>query len=464
MNLTKRLSLTHGFIALLAVVVTLVVMIGGAQILFLSEAHESEQKQIGSFALAAREAYFAHEDVEVLNYIKMASKDDMVAFTAYVSDKGQHLVLPSSFADQDLTQGDKVLPNGRRVSVLSIPVQVEGQKVGLVSIGYDTEKVEKRIQTQVWHWIELAVVAGLSALVVAVLLSVLVAGHLVRPLKRIREGTEEVRAGKLDKLVDVDRSDEIGDLARDFNAMVVKLKELEAMKRDFVAGVTHDFGTPLHAIRNALEIMQENRAGELTAKQAEYLMLISNSTIQLTSFINNLLTTASIEAAKAEPYYELFDVVALAREVVELYQPLAENKGLWLKLESSASTLLLVSDVIMMRQILTNMISNAMKYTVTGGAMVNLFEVGDVFTMTISDTGIGIDLKNQELIFDKFFRVRQPKSFSVQQGAGLGLAIVKGLVEVMKGSVSVESRPEGGTTFTIRLPRRTLPDNDIKES
>jgi signal transduction histidine kinase len=301
-------------------------------------------------------------------------------------------------------------------------------------------------------------------LVIAVLLSVLVAGHLVRPLKRIREGTEEVRLGKLDKLVDVDRSDEIGDLARDFNTMVVQLKELEAMKRDFVAGVTHDFGTPLHAIKNALEIMQENRAGQLTAKQAEYLMLISNSTIQLTSFINNLLTTASIEAAKAEPYYELFDVAALAREVVELYQPLAENKGLWLKLESSASTLLLVSDVIMMRQILTNMISNAMKYTITGGASVNLSEVGDVFTMTISDTGIGIDPKNQELIFDKFFRVRQPKSFSVQQGAGLGLAIVKGLVEVMKGSISVESRPEGGTTFTIRLPHRSLPDNDIKES
>jgi len=464
MNLTKRLSLTHGFIALLAVLVTLGVMIGGAKILFLNEVHESEQKQIDSFSLAAREAYFAHEDVEVLNYIKMASKDEMIAFTAFVSDKGQRLVLPAAFAGLDFAPGEKILSDGRKISIFAKPVEVNGEKAGLVAIGYDSDKIEKRIQAQVGHWIELGAIAGVSALVVAFFVSVFVAGHLARPLKRIREGTEEVRLGKLDKLVDVNRSDEIGDLARAFNTMVVQLKELDEMKRDFVAGVTHDFGTPLHAIKNAVEFLQDQKPGPLTAKQAEYLMLVSNSTIQLTTFINNLLTTASIEAAKAEPYFELFDAHALAQEVVSLYQPLAENKGITLKLECDTPTLSLVSDVTMMRQILTNMISNAMKYTVQGGAVVKLEEAGDVFVLTVSDTGIGIDPKNYDLIFDKFFRIRQPKNFSVQQGAGLGLAIVKGLVEVLGGSVSVDSQLGAGTAFTVRFPRKSLAANDFKES
>jgi signal transduction histidine kinase len=464
MNLTKRLSLTHGFIALLAVIVTLGVMIGGARIFFLNEIHDAENKQLDSFVLSAREAYFAHEDVEVLNFIKMTAKDEMVAFTAFVSDRGQRLILPPAFEGMDLSEGERTLSDGRKISVTAESVAVNGQKVGLVAIGYDSLKIEKRIQTQVQHWVELGAAAGLSALIVALFVSVFVAGHLARPLKRIREGTEEVRLGKLDKLVDVNRSDEIGDLARAFNTMVVQLKELDEMKRDFVAGVTHDFGTPLHAIKNAVEFLQDQKPGPLTAKQAEYLMMVSNSTIQLTTFINNLLTTASIEAAKAEPYFELFDARALAKEVVDLYQPLAEKKGIELKLECDTPTLSLVSDVTMMRQILTNMISNAMKYTVKGGAVVKLEEAGDIFILTVSDTGIGIDSKNYDVIFDKFFRIRQPKNFSVQQGAGLGLAIVKGLVEVLGGSIAVDSKLGEGTAFTVRFPRRNLAANDLKES
>jgi signal transduction histidine kinase len=190
-------------------------------------------------------------------------------------------------------------------------------------------------------------------------------------------------------------------------------------------------------------------------------LLISNNTIQLTAFINNLLTTASIEAAKAEPYYELFDLAALAQEVVDLFQASAENKGLTLKLETVPS-LSMVSDVTMMRQIITNLVSNAIKYTERGSAVLSLSEVGDIFIISMNDTGIGIDPQHHEMIFDKFFRVRQPKGFGIQQGSGLGLAIVKGLVETLKGSVSVESELGKGSTFTLRLPRHTLADNDLK--
>jgi len=490
MNLTRRFSITHGFIALLSVAIVLAVMIGGAHFLFLSEARDAQRRQVEAFALAARESYFAHEDVAVLNFIRMAVKDDTVVFAAYTGEKGKtRLVMPSSLEGENLTAGVKVLPNsseevallsltrlvlsdssdekneelatglkvlpdGRQVEILSLPVEASGKAVAAVFMAYDPALVEEKVRSQVEEWVGLGLVGGGAAMCVALVVSVLLARHLALPLRRIQAGTREVRAGKLDKLVDVKRSDEIGALARDFNDMVLKLKELEAMKRDFVAGVTHDFGTPLHAIRTALELLQEGKPGPLTNQQAEYLLMVSNSTIQLTSFINNLLTTARIEAAKSEPYYESLDVMALAQEVVNLYRPQAQKKGVELLVFNEASAPRVVTDAVMFRQILTNLISNAMKYTLEGSITVILAEAGGNFVLKVMDTGIGIDPKNQELIFDRFFRVRQPKDFPVQQGSGLGLSIVKGLAEAMGGSVSVESRLGAGATFTVRLPKR----------
>ena len=259
---------------------------------------------------------------------------------------------------------------------------------------------------------------------------------------------------QLDKLVDVQRNDEIGDLARDFNEMVVQLKELENMKREFVAGVTHDFGTPLHAIKNAIELMQEAKAGPLTPKQTEYLLMMSNSTIQLTSFINNLLTSAKIEAAKSEPYFEELDVPAITKEVVDLYLPQAEKQGLSLTVVEESTNLSLMSDLTMFRQILNNLISNALKYTLKGSVTVKLGGDFAYFILKVSDTGVGIDPKNKDLIFDKFFRVRQPKEFPARQGSGLGLSIVKGLAESLGGSISVDSMYGMGSTFIVKLPRR----------
>jgi two-component system sensor histidine kinase BaeS len=131
---------------------------------------------------------------------------------------------------------------------------------------------------QVKRWMGLAAAAAaIATLLLGWLIAWIVARQLVDPLKRIKEGTHLVRSGQLGSLVAVDRPDEIGDLARDFNAMVLQLKELDGMKRDFIAGVSHDFGTPLHAIRSACNYLQAGDAGAVTDKQAEYLLMISNS-------------------------------------------------------------------------------------------------------------------------------------------------------------------------------------------
>lgn len=455
MNLTRRFSLTHGFIALLAVTVTLVVILGAAYHFFEDEIRQSQESRMKAFTLAAQESYFANDDMSVLDFIRLAVKDPLVVFAAFTDTKGKTSVLPAAFQATNPAQGSHVLTDGRRIKVLSSAVTAGGKTVGTAVLTYDTDKVQALVQTQVKRWVGLAGLAGACALMIALIVSVLLSQTLVKPLRRIKAGTELVRAGKLDKLVEVDRADEIGALARSFDEMVVQLKELETMKRDFVAGVTHDFGTPLHAMQNAIELLSEEKAGPLTPGQSEYLLLLTNNLAQLGSFIENLLTSARIEAAKAEPFYEPIDALALTREIVALYQPEALKKGIDLQLLNGEDTLALVTDATMFRQILTNLVSNAMKYTLKGGVSVRLSRDNRFSTLQVTDTGIGVDPKHHQMIFDRFFRVRQGKNFPIQPGTGLGLSIAKGLAEAMGGSILLESQPGKGSTFSVKLLQRS---------
>jgi signal transduction histidine kinase len=253
--------------------------------------------------------------------------------------------------------------------------------------------------------------------------------------------------------VEVDRSDEIGDLARDFNNMVQQLKELESMKRDFVAGVTHDFGSPIHAIRTTIDVLLSGDAGPVSEKHAEYLLMISNNLASLSAFVGNLLTVARIEAAKMEPFFEPLDAAALVRDQMKLFESQAKLKNLGWILTVGSPTSGLAADMTMFKQIVMNLLSNAIKFTDHGTVAVSLSEEGDQCVLRVQDSGVGIEPRYHGLIFDKFFRVRQEEDAPQRQGSGLGLAIVKGLVEVHQGSVTVDSELGKGATFTVRLPR-----------
>jgi signal transduction histidine kinase len=325
---------------------------------------------------------------------------------------------------------------------------------GRVWLGFSQAALEKDLGEQTAKWMRLELEAGAAALVIGLLVSLWLGRQMALPLRKIRDGTHLVRSGKLDSLVEVTRRDEIGDLARDFNSMVVQLKELDEMKRDFTAGVTHDLGTPLHAIRSAINYLQAGDAGPLTEKQSEYLLMVSNSTSNLTAFINNLLTTARIEAAKVDPYPEPVDVFAHVKELVDLYQLQAKEKGIKLTLVRKTNYISLVADVTMFRQIVLNLLSNALKFTPQGEVNILLSEEDGDFVLEVQDTGIGIDPSQHELIFGKFYRVHQPVGTPARQGSGLGLTIVKGLVEAHGGRVLVESALGRGSIFKVILPKQ----------
>ncbi len=438
----------------------------GSRLLYQRQAKLSQAQKISDFALAAKEALIQHEDVAVLNFMRSAVENPTVAYAAYSNPSyGTHVVLPGSFQKESFTSGTgkfalsdspirRDFQNGMKVLEWTTSVRLENGEMGRVWLGYSLAALEKDLKDQTAKWMRLELEAVAVALLVGLLVSVILGRQMAAPLMKIRNGMQLVRSGKLGSLVEVKRKDEIGDLARDFNSMVVQLKELDEMKRDFVSGVTHDLGTPLHAIRSAINYLQAGDAGPLTEKQSEYLLMVANSTANLTAFINNLLTTARIEAAKVDPYPEPVDVYAHIKELVDLYQPQAAEKGVKLTLVRKTQYISLVADVTMFRQIVLNLLSNALKFTVRGEVDIILSEHDGDFVLEVRDTGIGIDSQHHQLIFDKFYRVHQPPGTPARQGSGLGLTIVKGLAEAHGGRVTVESTVGKGSVFRVFLPKQ----------
>ncbi len=462
MRLTTRFSLSHSLVVVVALTVSFFLVYGGARLLYLRQARVSQSQELSDFVLAARESLIQHEDVAVLNFMKSAIRHPTLAYVAFTNPTtGTSVVLPPEYQKETFTapEAGKESPlrlkrRGLEVQEWADSIPLGGGGMGRVWLGYSLPAMEKDLRDQTSRWMNLEMEAGAAALLAGLLVSLILGRQMAAPLKKIREGTHLVREGRLGSLVEVKRRDEIGDLARDFNAMVRQLKELDEMKRDFMAGVTHDLGTPLHAIRSAINYLQAGDAGPLTEKQSEYLLMVSNSTAHLTAFINNLLTTARIEAAKVDPYPEPVDVFAHVKELVDLYQSQAAENGVQLTLVKKTHYISLVADVTMFRQIVLNLLSNAVKFTPKGEVEVILAEEEGNFILQVKDTGIGIDATQQKLIFDKFYRVHQPPGMPARQGSGLGLTIVKGLAEAHGGRVEVRSELGKGSDFKVILPKQ----------
>jgi signal transduction histidine kinase len=468
MKLTGRFFLSHGGLVFFTLGAVFILFYGGARLVLKHQAEADQKQYLDSFALAAREAVLQREDVAVLIFMRLASKNADIVYTAFFNPvTGDRVAQPLSSLPDANTAIKNLGPDSDRETFDSYDhtallarfekINAGSSPGGWVQIGYSTQAQEKEIREQLHRWVGLSLLTAGVTLVLGWLVAWVVSRHLVDPLKKISEGTRLVRQGKLDSLVQVNRGDEIGDLARDFNGMVLQLKELDEMKRDFVSGVTHDLGTPLHAIRSAANFLQDGKGGALTDKQGEYLLMISNNTTHLIGFINNLLTVARIEAAKVEPYLEAVDVMTHLNDLVTLYQSQAKAKGLTLTLARKAPYVSLISDVTMFRQIAQNLLSNAIKFTESGSIEATVTEENGDFILEVRDTGIGIDFHHHALIFDKFFRVKQPKEIKAREGSGLGLSIVKGLVAALGGTVKVESSLGLGALFIVSLPKQPDP-------
>ncbi|MCJ7597003.1 MAG: ATP-binding protein [Desulfobacterales bacterium] len=232
---------------------------------------------------------------------------------------------------------------------------------------------------------------------------------------------------------------------------ITVFKELDRVKSDFVNMVAHELRSPLVSIRQLQSVLAEGLAGPLSEKQAEFVKRGIKKIDALLGLINDLLDVARLEGGRLAQRQEPTDVGRVIEEVAALMEPRAKEQGI--RLTSTCDHVRpVLADPKNIEEIVNNLLTNAINYSPEGGEVkVSARMAGDFVEIRVSDTGVGIAPEELPKIFQKFYRVKHPRTRQVS-GTGLGLSIVKGIVESLQGSIDVESVVEKGTTFRLLIP------------
>jgi signal transduction histidine kinase len=273
----------------------------------------------------------------------------------------------------------------------------------------------------------------------------------LRPVDALVAGARAIGDGKLDSLIADDRSDELGLLAREFNRMGGKLRELDVMKLDFVNGITHDLKSPLAAVSSSADLVRrEAEKMPDSSGMLQNLLLVRQNADRLMNLVTSILDVAHIESA-----LELHKAPILLEEIaMRASRPLrsmAAAKGLSLEVSVLHNLAPISVDAGKMERVFANLIGNAVKFTEQGSVTVEVDREPGGQVLKVVDTGPGIPPEFLGRLFTKFSRASRPGGPKVD-GSGLGLSIAKGIVEGHGGRIEVRSEEGKGSTFSVFLP------------
>lgn len=274
-----------------------------------------------------------------------------------------------------------------------------------------------------------------------------VTGRLfMRPISRMITATSEIANGNFDVRVDASGTEEMKRLAEGFNNMAMELGSVETMRSDFVSNISHEFKTPVVSIRGFARLLKK---GDISQEQREeYLDIIISESERLTRLSSSVLLLSKLDSTDNVYEREVFSLDEQLRRVILMLQPQIEKSELALTV--NLMPVKVKSNAEMLQHVWINIISNAVKFSSQNGSItISLAQTGGEAVATIEDMGVGMDEEVQRHIFDKFYQ--GDKSRSVD-GNGLGLALAKRIVELCGGTIEVESEPDFGSVFTVRLP------------
>lgn len=283
--------------------------------------------------------------------------------------------------------------------------------------------------------------------------------------KHFRKGTEEIktiiegiRNNKFETSGEIVLHNHFPGLQEEIRLMFEKvksdidyLKKLEKMRSEFLANVSHELRTPIFSIQGYIETLL-NGALEDVKVNRNFLEKANQNTINLNNLLNDLIDISMIETGEMRMSFRYFHVKEFIEEIIEEYQPVIEEKGLEFVFIPSRNGLQLYGDKIRLRQVLVNLIINAIKYTEKGKIEIVIEEETKYGKIIVRDTGIGIPEGDLDRIFERFYRVDKARARNVG-GTGLGLAIAKHIVEAHNSHIEVKSKVGEGTEFSFLLKK-----------
>jgi len=302
-----------------------------------------------------------------------------------------------------------------------------------------------------------ALVGGLLVVVpLAVVVGILTSRSLTRPLAALGDVTQRMAAGDLSIRAPVGRRDEMGQLASRFNEMAARLEatfaaleaDREALRR-FAADASHELRTPITALTTFNELLQ-GKAGEDPATRREFLVESQAQIERLDWLTTNLLDLSKLDSGLLEMACQDCDLGELIAGTVAVFVPQAQTRDIVLEMDLPAGAVMARIDQARIEQVLSNLLSNALKFTPAGGRVtVGLARHQTSVEVWVEDSGVGIAAEDLPHVFERFYRARNSDG---HPGSGLGLAIVKGIVEAHGGQVTATSQPGVGSRFGFTLP------------
>ena len=297
-----------------------------------------------------------------------------------------------------------------------------------------------------------AVMMSTLAVILAIGTAFFFSRSIAKPLNLLMDKTKEISSGVFECELAIVSPPEISELAKAFNLMCDRLKEVDKMKSDFFSSMSHELRTPLSSIKEGINLLQEGVGGVTTDKQNRLLAILTAESNRLINLVNSLLDLSKMEAGMMTYAFQEGRLGPLIERVIVEMAPLVEAKKISLEAKMGPELPLVKMDGERILQALRNLIGNAVKFTQKGGQVtVSIRLANSEIEVSVADTGPGIPKENLALIFEKFHQVPL-KDSGKMKGTGLGLAIVKHIITAHGGRVWAESQLGQGSTFIFLLP------------
>jgi signal transduction histidine kinase len=409
---------------------------------------ESTLRQLGQFGYDLdRLQFVAKDEAEILARVRT----DYESFTAVVGEVIE-LIRKGKTAEGRELQTGKAGPLADRLERLTNELvnKAEADMVAGIDESQERFAISRR----------LVIGFAIASMLLALALGYAISWSLIGPVRAMDACFNELAAGGFGRRIDVPNRDELGELAANLNRTSAELgrlyRQIETAnqhKSEFLANMSHELRTPLNAIIGFSEVLSERLFGEINEKQAEYLGDILQSGQHLLSLINDILDLSKIEAGRMELELSEFDLSGVVDNTMTLVRERAVRHGIALGRSIDERLGTIHADERKVKQVLLNLLSNALKFTPEGGKIeVRAALSNDTAEISVTDTGVGIAPEDQATVFEEFRQVGTASS--KVEGTGLGLAISRKFIELHGGRIWVKSQVGSGSTFAFSLPLR----------
>jgi len=313
----------------------------------------------------------------------------------------------------------------------------------------------QHMQTQIRQSFTIIIQSAIMALFAAIIFGALLSKQIILPYQKLAKAVGSITSGVYPEPIYLNTNDEADDLAAGFNEMSEHLREVDQNHRDFVANVSHELKTPITNVRSYAETLIDVGDNIDPKQRTHFLNVVLNESDRMSKMVSDLLLLTKMDAGNIDMEFRIFDFTESVQRVYDASSLDAAKRGLKMTLSLGKRPQNINGDPDRIGQVITNIVSNAVRYTPDGGNItitVTSDERKNQVLATITDTGIGIPKEEIPKLFERFYRVDKARS-RAKGGSGLGLSIANEIVEKHNGYIDIKSELGQGTTVTVVLPK-----------